>query len=206
VFSGRGIEQANAYAAPKLYLGSVQLLTGPTVLACDLAASGNNGPCEAVLGMDCLTNYCVQTDFAARKLRFLDGDDMKRESLGRAISMDCAKGVPLAPMKLLGERNLVFMLDSGFYQYADGTLPGDVIRPALQSHIAKEMGTGFFLFERIDIETEGYKTMWFAEKQIEDGAGFAGFLGLSFMARHVVTFDFPKGVLYLRPISAQASR
>ena len=77
VFAGRGVEQANAYTAPRLYLGNVQLLTGPTVLTCDLAAaSGNNGPCEAVLGMDCLTHYCVQTDFTARKLRFLDSDDL----------------------------------------------------------------------------------------------------------------------------------
>src|SRR6266498_1792177 len=43
VFAGRGVEQANAYTAPRLYLGNVQLLTGPTVLTCDLAhASGNN--------------------------------------------------------------------------------------------------------------------------------------------------------------------
>jgi len=207
VFSGRGFEKANAYTAPRLYLGNVQLLTGPTVLTCDLAhASGNNGPCEAVLGMDCLTHYCVQADFDARKLRFLNSDDLKRESFGRAFSMDCAKGVPVVSMKLLGERNLRFMLDSGLYQYADGTLPGEVIRPALQNHIVKDMGNGFFLFESVDIGAESYKTVWFAEKQIEDGVGFAGFIGLSFMARHVVTFDFPKGVLYLRSISAQARR
>ncbi len=207
VFAGRGVEQANAYTAPRLYLGNVQLLTGPTVLTCDLAhASGNNGPCEAVLGMDCLTHYCVQPDFAARKLRFLDSDGLKRESFGRAFSMDCAKGVPVVSMKLLGERNLRFMLDSGFYQYADGTLPGEVIRPALQNHKAKDMGNGFFLFETIDIGPESYKTVWFAETQIEDGGGVEGFIGLSFMARHVVTFDFPKGVLYLRSISAQARR
>lgn len=42
--------------------------------------------------------------------------------------------------------------------------------------------------------------------QIEDGGGDEGYIGLSFMARHVVTFDFPKGVLYLRSISAQARR
>jgi len=206
VFGGRGVEQANAYTAPRLYLGNVQLLTGPTVLTCDLAASGNNGHCEAVLGMDCLTHYYVQTDFAARKLRFLDSDDLKRESFGRAFSMDCTKGVPVVSMKVLGERNLRFMLDSGFYQYADGTLPGEVIRPALQNHKAKDMGNGFFLFETVDIGAESYKTVWFAETQIEDGGGVEGFIGLSFMARHVVTFDFPKGVLYLHSISAQARR
>lgn len=88
VFSGRGIEKANAHAAPRLYLGNVQLLTGPTVLACDLGASGNNGRCEAILGMDCLRHYCLQMDFAERKLRFLHSDDLKRESLGQAFSMD----------------------------------------------------------------------------------------------------------------------
>ncbi len=154
LFSGRGVEQANTYTAPKLYLGNVQLLTGPTVLTCDLSASGNNGPHEAVLGLDCLTNYCVQTDFAARKLRFLDSDDLKRESLGRAFSIGCARWLPVVSMKLLGEGNLRFMLDSGFYQYADGTLPGEVIRPALQNHIAKDMGMGSFYLKPL---TSGQK-------------------------------------------------
>jgi aspartyl protease len=206
LFSGRGVEQANIYTAPKLYLGNVQLLTGPTVLTCDLSASGNNGPHEAILGMDCLIHYYVQADFAARKLRFLDSDDLKRESCGRAFSMDCAKGVPVVSMKLLRDRNLRFMLDSGFYQYADGTLPGEVIRPALQNHKAKDVGNGFFLFETVDIGAESYNTLSFAEMQIEDGGGIAGYIGLSFMARHVVTFDFLKGLLYLRSISAQARR
>jgi len=206
VFGGRGVERVNTYTAPKLYLGNVQLLTGPTVLTCDLSASGNNGAHEAILGMDCLKHYCLQTDFAARKLRFLNSDDLKRESLGRAFSMDCTIGVPVVSMKLLGERNLRFMLDTGFYQYADGTLPGEVIRPAVQNHIAKEMGNRIFLFETVGIGAESYKTLSFAEMQIEDGGGFEGYIGLSFMARHVVTFDFPKGVLYLRSISAQARR
>ena len=95
---------------------------------------------------------------------------------------------------------------SPFHRVGDGTLPGEVIRPALQNHKAKDMGNGFFLFETIDIGAESYKTVWFAETQIEDGGGVEGFIGLSFMARHVVTFDFPKGVLYLRSISAQARR
>ncbi len=52
----------------------------------------------------------------------------------------------------------------------------------------------------------GFKpgNVWFAETQIEAGRGLAGFIGLCFMARHVVTFDFPKGVLYLRSIRARA--
>jgi DNA-binding protein HU-beta len=206
VFSGRGVEKANVYTAPRLCLGNVQLLTGPTVLTCKLAASGNNGPCEAILGMDCLTHYCVEADFGVRKLRFLDSDDLKRESYGRGFSIDCTKGVPVVSMKLLGERNVRFMLDSGFYQYADGTLPPEVIRAALQDHIVKDIGNGLFSFETVDIGAESYKTVQFAEMQIEDGGGLEGYIGLSFMARHVVTFDFPKGVLYLRSIRAQAKR
>ena len=205
-FSGRSIEQARVYAAPRLYLGNVQLLTGPTVLTCDLAASGNNSRQEAILGMDCLKHYCVQMDFAARKLRFQESSDLKRENLGRSFSMDCATGVPVVSFKLLGERNLRFMLDSGFYQYADGTLPGEIIRPALQNHLAKDMGQGFSLFETLEIGAESYKAVSFVELQVDDGGGVAGFLGLSFMARHVVTFDFPKGLLYLQPISTEAAR
>jgi hypothetical protein len=206
-FSERGVEQAHVYAAPRLYLGNVQLLTGPTVLTSDLATpSGNIGGLDAVLGMDCLTNYCVQMDFAARKLRFLHSHDLKRESLGRAFSMDCTHGVPVVAVNFMGERNLRFLLDSGFYQGTDGTLPEEVIRSALQNHIAKEIGKGFVSFETVDIGAETYKGLSFREVKFEDGAGVAGYIGLSFLSRHVVTFDFPKGVLYLRLLSAQAER
>lgn len=115
-------------------------------------------------------------------------------------------GVPVVSMKLLHERNLSFMLDSGFYQYADVTLPREVIRPALQNHIARDMGNGAFLFETADIGAESYRTLSFIEMKVDDGGGVAGYMGLSFMARRVVTLDFPNGVLYLRSVSAQAKR
>jgi hypothetical protein len=204
VFAGRAIESVNVYDAPRLYLGKVQLLTGRTVLTSDLGESGANGGCEAILGMDCLKHYCIQMDFAARKMRFLDSDALKPDGLGRAFSMDRKAEIAVASMKLLGDKSLRLVLDTGFYQYGDGMLRSGILRSALQNHPAKNLGRcpglgrEIFCFETIDVGGESYKDLSFADVPIEGGE-VEGFIGLSFVRRHVATFDFPKGVLYLRP-------
>jgi hypothetical protein len=62
----------DVYEAPKLYLGGTQLLTADQVVTDDLKVFGSDLPFMGILGMDCLRHYCIQLDFAAGKMRFLD--------------------------------------------------------------------------------------------------------------------------------------
>ena len=68
---------AATYRSPELYLGGTQLRIGKNVSTIDW----NGG--AAILGMDCLHHYCIQLDFTAGKLRFLDPDHLKTEELGQ---------------------------------------------------------------------------------------------------------------------------
>src|SRR2546430_314990 len=70
---------AASYKAPELYLGGIQLRIGKKVSTIDW----NGG--AGILGMDCLQHYCIQLDFAAGKLRFLDPEHLKTEDLGQAF-------------------------------------------------------------------------------------------------------------------------
>lgn len=192
--SGRASELANEYSAPTLYLGNVSLKTGPTVLTSDNTRKASG--CEGTLGMDCLIHYCIQFDFPAGKMRFLDSDGLKREGLGRAFPIKCG-GMPLVSMNVFDGRKLRFVLDTGFYQPAAGTLPPTLIRTALLNHATKDSTSGIFSFEAIDFGGETYSGLSFASTQVGD-EGVDGFLGLPFLARHVVTLDFPNQTMYLK--------
>jgi hypothetical protein len=72
------------YKSPELYLSGTQLLMGKTVSTEDRNGAG-------ILGMDCLRHYCIQLDFAASKLRFLDPDHLKTEELGQALPITISR-------------------------------------------------------------------------------------------------------------------
>ena len=77
------------YAAPKLYSEKVPLKVGPIVVACDFQklSSAAGRRVMGVLGMDCLNHYCIQLDFAAGKMRFLDSSQAEAAKPGKAFPL-----------------------------------------------------------------------------------------------------------------------
>jgi len=68
-------------------LGKDQLLSGKEVLTFDFKLLHYSGPPFAgILGVDCLRHYCIQLDFAARKMRFLDPETLSEEGWPRVSS------------------------------------------------------------------------------------------------------------------------
>ena len=207
-----GIEKAGIYTAPKLYLGNVPLMTGPTVLAGPVIET--NSPCKAVLGMDCLRHYCIQLDFEEHKMRFLDSNTLKREELGLAFPLILTTNngwVPLVDVTWATNGNVRFMVDTGFAGgLTDLTLPPALVRPAFQSHAAvgtpmfltfsSDTANQVFLFPNVVLGSETYQKVRVAQLGIKcaQGAYLDGFMTLPFLARHTVTFDFPHQRMYLR--------
>jgi hypothetical protein len=206
-FREEGHPKFGVYAAPKLYLGNVPLMNGSTILVGPVFDT-NNCPYKAILGMDCLRHYCIQLDFDEHKLRFLDANKLKRDELGLAFPVNFTTnrgGVPLVDIKWSTNRNVRLMVDTGF-RSPDFSLPSDVVGPAIQSHGAVETFTGtfirdtpveIFLFPTVTVGPWTYKNVRFLQHY---GAGgeIDGFMGLPFLARHNVTFDFSNNKMYLR--------
>jgi hypothetical protein len=214
-------KREGVYAAPKLLLGGTPLRTGATVL------TGEMFPVPAcavkgILGMDCLSNYCVQIDFAARKLRFLGPGNLKREGLGKRYSLSEYYNTPLVDMSLPGGRTVRLMVDSGFYQGVDVTLPRGILKQMLLRQEIAPMCCTLDFGERgsapvdygpaLALGGQSYKDMLFAEITIHrkvllgilsvKGGPFHGWMTLKFLARHRVTFDFPNHAMYLLPIQS----
>ena len=202
--------QMGIYAAPRLYLGGTPLLrTGTNVETTDFRAlSAKAGlPIMGVLGMDYLRHYCLQLDFNAGVVRFLDPGHLATASLGRAYPLIYNEEVQsrwgfirplMAQGSLIGGAGHRLLVDSGYRN--DGALDGGVFHRAVRQ--AHESGPG----DAVPAQDSG--RVWFATCDWQGGTytnllvGTGGnLIGLRFLARHLVTLNFPKQTMYLKPTS-----
>lgn len=210
--------EVDYYGAPKLYLGGTRLMTGSYVYTMNTKHlfSGAHRPIMGILGMDCLKHYCIQLDFQAEKVRFLNPDQVNAGKLGKAFRFTFSnagqskKGLfrPLIHQpSLIGEEGHKLLVDTG-YQY-DGALASALF--------GREVGIQSF-------RTNGFtftyhpprKTKWFAKcvwnsktyTNLIIGNGGPSLnrnggneIGLRFLARNLVTLNFPKRTMYLKQTS-----
>ena len=206
-----GVKQPTAvYAAPKIYLGNVPLLTDTHVLTYDFkklsAAVGH--PVKGILGTDCLKHYCVQMDFAAGKLRFLDPARVDAAGLGRAYPLFFSSvgqedtnlfRTFIRHGSLVGGAGTNLLVDTGLdidSALAPGFLQAQTQHP--EPGVIKKMGGTTWYFRAGTWDGETYTNLVVKEAGSAVAGEGANVLGLRFLARHQVTFDFPNRTLYLR--------
>jgi hypothetical protein len=182
---GHKQEKSGIYAASKIYIGSTPLLTGSNVATCHLEGA------MGILGMDCLQHYCIQLDFADHVVRFLNPDRMKVDGLGKGFPLTLARSGPQGRFvrPVIHHAGLVgadtnLLIDTGCR--IDGLM-------------AKGVNNGREP-ERLNIS----KCVWDGEVYMNirvAAVDHANVLGLSFLARHLVTLDFPHRRMYLNRIT-----
>ena len=165
------------FAAPRLYLGGVPLNVGDRVVGddCQKMPSDSGPPIMGMLSIDCLRQYCMQLDFAAGKLRFLEPEHVNATRLGKAFPIAWTEGRPFVHHDgLVAGMGTNSLIDTGYP--TDGVIA--------------ELGPGTSYFaERV----------WSGQNYTNLLLGTGGnVLGLRFLARHLVTLDFLNGTMYLR--------
>lgn len=208
--SGWGVtKKAMGYAAPKLYLGNILLVTGSRVYIGDFKqlSSQTCRPVMGVLGMDCLRHYCVQLDFEAGKMRFSDSDHRDATQLGKAFPLVFRKGCPfIRESSLVGGEGTNLLVDAGYR--GDGALESGLFQREirkLQSEGKAVNGqhAGRIWFSNCIWNGENYTNLLIGDGGTNFSKGQGGNeMGLRFLARHLVTFDFPKQMMYLKQTSA----
>jgi hypothetical protein len=194
------ISDAGMYAAPKLYLGTTPLMTGSRIFTLDFKqlSSQTIRPVMGILGMDCLKHYCIQLDFDAGKMRFLDPDHMDVAKLGKAFPLMSSVDRPcIHHGSLIGGEGTNLLIDSGYRN--DGALEPGIFQREVLEHRLRAEG---------DAVNGNTGRVWFS-KWAWNGETFTNLLigadgnviGLRFLARHLVTFDFPKRTMYLNQTS-----
>ena len=211
--------EASRYAAPRLYLGNTPLITDSNTLASDFIGklSARLGrPVMGILGMDCLQHYCVQLDFRAGKMRFLDPNRLKTAKLGQAFPMELSsngQGDPqwyrlfIRQSNLAGGEETDLLVDTGCSD--DGLLKPGPFRRELEEQrwrmpvdAAPDPEPNVVDLPECVWNGATYTNLWLGNGSaaVERGSGESS-LGLRFLARHLVTFDFPKQTMYLKQTS-----
>jgi hypothetical protein len=174
--AGSRWEEGGIFKAPKLYLGKVGLRTGPIIATHDFKRQP-----MGILGMDCLRHYTIQFDFQAGKMRFLKPDELNTNALGNAFTFFFKNNYPVLSSSGLFGSDTNLLIDLGCN--VDGAFDGGTNK-----------WMGVFLPE----------CTWGGESYTNLTVGFlkgANLIGLSFLARHLVTIDFPRKTMYLKQTS-----
>jgi hypothetical protein len=135
-----------------------------------------------ILGMDCLRHYCLQLDFQAEKLRFLDPDHVDPAGLGQRFPLVLSGGYPVLQRASFTSGSTNMLLDLGCS--VDGLAPKNVVQ-----------GVAVF-WPELSWSGAKYTNILLA------AVDHANVLGLRFLARHLVTLNFPKRTVYLKQTSS----
>jgi hypothetical protein len=205
-----GWQESGAYTAPKLYLGDTRLFTGTNVFTYDFRwlSSVLGRPFMGVLGMDCLRHYCMQLDFAARKVRFLDPDRVNVAALGKAFPLTfSSEGEGDTNMirpyilrtGLLGGTTTNLLIDTG------DNSDGGIEKGRIKGHyFIRALSSLSVTFVKVPMQVHLRTCIWDGETYTNLGivpVTHEYRLGLRFLARHLVTFDFPRRTMYLKQTS-----
>ncbi|MGO8678666.1 MAG: retropepsin-like aspartic protease [Limisphaerales bacterium] len=198
--------EAGSYAAPRFYLGNSLLrMTGTNIVTLDLGKvlAGIRRPVLGVLGMDILENYCVQLDFVAGRIRFLDDEHADKKAWGKAFFLSPGEGCPVISFNLAGGASPGSLIDTGwnaegyltpslFGQCTNRTPPA----PDGHLHLSSSLPDGE-VYPDVDLDRMD-------ERAASSGDSHMKFnlIGIRFLARHLVTLDFPKRTIYLKRTSA----
>jgi hypothetical protein len=178
----RGKTESELYAAPNLYLGNVRLVTDKQVAVSDFqwqsAITGRR--VMGILGMDCLKHYCIQLDFEAGKMYFLKPGQMESVTPGKVFPMVFKNNCPfIHHQSFVGGENSQALIDSGCV--FDGLVEPGMVK-------SKK-------FETAPLQNCIWSGETYSNLVVATGANV---VGLRFLARHLVTLDFPKQTLYLK--------
>jgi hypothetical protein len=195
-------QETGMYVVPRLFLrGTALRMSGSNIFTFNpaLLFAEKDRPVMGVLGMNCLEHYCIQMDFEGEKMRFLDPRCVNSAKLGKAFPLIFSSEDPDKPDlirpfircgTLIGEKGTNLLVDTGCD--ADGGM-----RPALFGRTNANAGETVQFTECVwggETYTNITITTWPTQFQQPNT------LGLRFLARHLVTFDFPNKVMYLKRV------
>jgi hypothetical protein len=150
-------------------------------------------------------HYCIQLDFEAKTVRFLDAVQADVTGWGKPIPLTRARYATIKHAGFFQDKVSDLLIDTGcpFDGYLNSHLFKRAVReqqarslPLSKDGVVQEVASGFALFPECAWDHETYTNLII-------GKGF-NLIGLRFLGRHLVTFDFPRGMMYLKRTGADA--
>jgi len=202
----------HVFKAPKLYLGNLELHGARRIWTDDVTNRAHSvPPLMGILGMDYLGQYAVQLDFSQCKIRFLNPEQLKRNSMGKALQFSRKDGMIMPYENLLEVKGAKTIVDTA--DYDDGALDAKTFQRQLQPqrpgatthewtdslcrHVRELNLSG------ITFRGQAYTNLVLRDCTFSSDPKM-NVIGLRFLARHLVTFDFSKNRMYLKQNSVGA--
>lgn len=191
------------FNGPDLNVGPIHL-RNETVTRTDFSpwTESFHRPIFGWIGVDVLQPFVLQLDFDGGKLRFLRSDNATHPEWGTCKQIMIYEGVPCVELPWR-DRQVPFVLDTGFFgsiaypsQLFDAIVSSRKI-PVESNPNFTAAGTRWLRRVRFPDWQCGnwtYRGMILSEAQSD-----LRILGLGFLRRNLVTFDFPRGLFYFRP-------
>jgi hypothetical protein len=202
IMTPRNTISADIYNAPEAMLGEINLKSCAGVLCLDLEQTGyaEGKKIKGILGMNFLRKYMVNINFDLDTLYFFDSVQGEQLKWGQSCDLTFPTGgLPHVKGTVFFDIPVEFLVDTGYS--GTGSLEEKVFQQILSQKKAKTIEASFVTLggtikereARINDLTIGelhYRDLIFSELD-------SSILGLEFLARHSVIFDFPNKRMYM---------
>jgi hypothetical protein len=202
IHSSGGPRTFNLYQSPDFRAADHAVQDSDRIVGMDLQPfHAFVGKLDGILGMAFLRNHVLQVDFDRGKLRFLTAvpDDA---GTGHTLYYD-AWGMPHIGVALTAGIEEPFLLDTGHEGPEHGNLRQDLFRRLEWTGSLEIVHsvTSYTIAGSVDRDVGRLRLLEIGSVVIADPTFLdspTSVLGLGFLSRFQVTFDFPNGMVYLK--------
>lgn len=197
--------KAHTYCAPDATVGPLNLRVGGAVMCVDLSElrEVTGLDIRGVIGMGMLRRYVIRIDFDRGVVQFFAAGQKPGPDWGSLVNMSLTSyGVPVIDGTFFGEFRTKPLIDTGFYpcgMISEKLFKALTFKKLIYKTVETQVMTADGNLKSTEVRVDDllvgenhYSGLIFIK-----GRG-ANMLGLGFLSRHVVTFDFPNVKLYLK--------
>ncbi len=200
-----GSVKLESFDAPEIFLGKLSLQTTSDVSLFDLSKLRKYSGCDVygIIGMSFLKHHVLRIDFDKGEVHFLKSPGFKP---GKAYCLSFQNGVPSVETIIPGcEGKEKFIIDTGADTNFSGNMRFDLYKLLKKNQIATNLSLSHntmtlggaviekdFLLNIFSFGPFSHRDLIFSSNQKCDNV-----LGLGYLSRYIVTFDFPNQTMYL---------
>jgi Aspartyl protease/PDZ domain len=200
----RGETKVELYSPPDAQLGCLPLSKSPAI-CCDLAPfrESSGYDVRGFLGMDFLKDWIVCFDFDDGRVDFLSPKTPRSSSWGDPIGFNYdATGLVRVSARLGKNDETLFLIDTGMWGRGSGDLEESLFSRLVDSGVARATGTAWATTIVGQSASRAARLSQFSlhsfrHENLRFTSGKANSLGLHYLSRFRVTFDFPNKLIYL---------
>jgi len=203
VLTSGGPMRGELFDAPEAFLGPFNMQECGQVTCCDLTMPSlvDGKKISGIIGMNFLRACVVQIDFDESKLLFLEPKSEPNLDWGKELDIKFhVSGVPQITGNILGGIKVDFFIDTGcnYSGVLDRKIFEEVVSKKQIRTCESLAATAAGIIQRREARISSLFVESFAYEDLIFDDGYLSCLGLSFLSRHIVTFDFPNSKVYFK--------